>query len=133
MGGSIGQKGTDLCLNVDGNAETNGATVNSWSCNSHAAQKWTVSGDSIQKKGTNLCLNVHENAETNGATVNLWSCNSLASQKWTVSGDSIQKKGTNLCLTATYWVGQVYLLGCTSHAACGEINCPQPQKWTYHF
>ncbi|WP_199809096.1 ricin-type beta-trefoil lectin domain protein, partial [Streptomyces sp. NRRL WC-3626] len=80
-------KGVDgKCLDVDNGGTADGTEVQVWTCNSSAAQRWTVSQDgSLRALGK--CLDVSGGGSADGTRIQLWTCNGTGAQKWAAQSD----------------------------------------------
>merc|ERR1719456_1892367 len=88
----------NLCLNLDHNRMHNGAAINLWTCNGHAAQKWVSSGGQVKlTSNPSFCLNLDHNRKHNGAAINLWTCNGHAAQKWQAATYVLGETDKNAC------------------------------------
>jgi beta-glucanase (GH16 family) len=89
------------CVDVAGAATTDGTAVQLWTCNSTAAQRWTVGTDgTIRALGK--CLDVSGGSTADGARVQLWTCNGTGAQRWTITTSrDIVNQQANKCLDAT--------------------------------
>jgi hypothetical protein len=110
-GGSGGSGGTsgvlrgtssNRCLDVPGQATTNGTLLQIWDCNGGANQQWTaLSNGELQVYG-NKCLDVPNHATTAGTRVEIWDCNGGANQQWTLNADgTVVGRESGLCLDVT--------------------------------
>jgi glucosylceramidase len=69
------------CLDVAGGAAADGTAVQLHTCNSTAAQRWTVAADgSVRALGK--CLDVSGASTADGARVQLYTCNGTGAQRW---------------------------------------------------
>jgi hypothetical protein len=75
------------CLDDRGNGSANGNTVDIWTCNGTAAQKWTYAGDGTLRLN-GKCLDTAGSGTAGGTKVDLWSCDGHASQQWVPGTDS---------------------------------------------
>jgi GH25 family lysozyme M1 (1,4-beta-N-acetylmuramidase)/protocatechuate 3,4-dioxygenase beta subunit len=87
------------CLNDAGNSSKNGAAQDIWTCNSSAAQKWTIVADgTIRIHGR--CLDVSHGGTASGTAVDIWACNGSGAQQWQVqTGGELVNPQSGKCLT----------------------------------
>ena len=96
----VGKAVTDFsgkCLDDHNRLTTNGNTVDIYTCNGTAAQRWTFSGGALVVIG--MCLNDPHRGGNDTALV-IWTCNGHTSQQWThrSNGEYVLKLN-GLCLT----------------------------------
>ena len=85
------------CVDVNGGSSVDGATVQLWSCNGGANQRWTVNGSTL--RALDKCLEVSGTA--NAAAVRLWTCNGGEGQNWTAGANgSVVNPRSGKCLDA---------------------------------
>jgi hypothetical protein len=93
------------CMDVGGNAATNGAVVDVWDCTFAADQLWTSTAAQelrVTIGGVTKCLDAYNNQVTNGTKIELWSCNGGQNQKWTLnSNGTIVGVQSGKCLDVT--------------------------------
>lgn len=78
-----GANGEEFCLNVPGNKQFNGRTLNLWKCNGRPQQQFVYKNGAIETRGGAKCVDVR--AE-DGLTLQLWDCLPEASgQQWHVA------------------------------------------------
>jgi Ricin-type beta-trefoil lectin domain/Ricin-type beta-trefoil lectin domain-like len=69
------------CLDLNGGSTTDGTAVQLYSCNSTAAQDWTLySNGTLQNSGK--CLDAFDAGTGDGTLLDLWDCNGGANQVW---------------------------------------------------
>ncbi|WP_405143152.1 ricin-type beta-trefoil lectin domain protein [Sphaerisporangium sp. NBC_01403] len=88
------------CLDVKGNVDTAGTTLDIWDCSGQANQafEFTSAGELRTLNGTR-CVDAYGNQTAPGTQVIIWSCNGQANQKWRRnSDDSIAGTQSGLCL-----------------------------------
>ncbi|HEU5384069.1 MAG TPA: ricin-type beta-trefoil lectin domain protein [Ktedonobacteraceae bacterium] len=117
---------SNRCLDVPGQATTNGTLLEIWDCNGGANQQWTaLSNGELQVYG-NKCLDVPNHATAAGTRVEIWDCNGGANQQWTLNADgTVVGRESGLCLDVT-GAG-------TANGTVVEIwtcNGGSNQKWT---
>ena len=98
--GEIRGAGSNRCLDVNAQSQSDGATVQIWDCNSGANQRWTLtSGNQLTVYG-NKCLDAP--SATSGARIAIWSCTGATNQQWRVNADgTITGVASGLCLDVT--------------------------------
>jgi hypothetical protein len=108
--------GSGRCLDVTGQATSNGSPVAIWDCNGGANQQWTrLANGSLQVYGTK-CLDVRNHATAPGSAVAIWDCTGGTNQRWTWGADgAIVGAESGLCLDVN---GQ------------GTANGTRVQVWT---
>ncbi|MFE9566795.1 RICIN domain-containing protein [Streptomyces sp. NPDC006487] len=78
--------GTQLCLEIRGDAVEDGATANQWTCNNSRTQRWTTTNPggwgTIVNVNSGKCLEIRGDAVEDGATANQWTCNNSPTQSW---------------------------------------------------
>jgi hypothetical protein len=94
--------GSGKCLDVPGQATTDGTLLQIWDCNGGANQQWThLSNGELQVYG-NKCLDVPNKATTQGTRVQIWDCNDGTNQQWTLNTNgTVVGVGSGLCLDVT--------------------------------
>ena len=90
------------CLDVPGQAQSNGTQLNLWDCNGGTNQQWTTtSGQQVQVYG-NKCLDAENGSSAAGTRAIIWDCNGQANQQWTLNGDgTVRGVQSGLCLDAS--------------------------------
>lgn len=83
---------TRACIDLDRNNTGNRTPIQTWYCNGHSAQQWSLmnsgSGYSannfwIKKAGTSKCLDISGGARHAGAKIQLWPCiKGGSAQQW---------------------------------------------------
>ncbi len=85
------------CLDVSGGNSADGTKIQLWTCNSSAAQRWTVSGATLRALGK--CLDAAGGGTANGTKAQLYTCNGSGAQNWTPRADgTIQNPVSGRCL-----------------------------------
>ncbi|MFE7778998.1 ricin-type beta-trefoil lectin domain protein [Streptomyces sp. NPDC057445] len=93
------------CLDVQGGGKTNGTPVQIYTCNSGAAQQWTLEGGEddlhLRNVGSQKCLDVAGNASANGTKIVISDCYKSKGQSW--KGDvrassALKSVSTGKCL-----------------------------------
>ncbi|PSL52065.1 PA14 domain-containing protein [Saccharothrix carnea] len=88
------------CVDVDNAGTADGTKVQLWTCNSTAAQQWTVSTDGTVR-AFGKCLDVSAGATANGTVTQLWTCNGTGAQQWVAQPDnSLRNTRSGRCLDA---------------------------------
>ncbi|MEV0570721.1 glycosyl hydrolase [Dactylosporangium sp. NPDC050588] len=127
VGAPVVSVASSRCLDVTGNASTNGTQVQIWDCNGQQNQGWvfTAAGE-LRTFNERKCLDVPGGAGTAGTILAIWDCNGGANQRFARSSDgSIRSTPSGLCLdvtsNATANGTRVELWACN-----GQAN----QRWT---
>ncbi|MFI0504380.1 lectin [Streptomyces albogriseolus] len=91
----------DTCLDVDNAGTADGTRVQIYTCNSSAAQRWTVSGDGTLR-ALGKCLDVSGGGTADGTRVQLWTCNGTGAQVWAAQSDgTVRNPQSGKCLDAS--------------------------------
>ncbi|MEV8508684.1 PQQ-dependent sugar dehydrogenase [Actinoplanes sp. NPDC051475] len=86
------------CLDVAGGATADGTKIQLYTCNTTAAQAWTVTPNSTIK-ALGKCLDVAGGATANGTKAQLYTCNNTAAQTWSAQADgTIRNPQSGRCL-----------------------------------
>ncbi|MFD3373318.1 MULTISPECIES: PQQ-dependent sugar dehydrogenase [unclassified Streptomyces] len=113
------------CLDVDNAQTADGTKVQIWTCNTSAAQKWTVSGDGTLR-ALGKCLDVSEGGSADGTKIQLWTCNGSGAQTWAAQSDgTVRNPQSGKCLDAS---GGTWNDGTAVHLWTCHANANQ--KWT---
>ncbi|MEU9786337.1 ThuA domain-containing protein [Streptomyces phaeochromogenes] len=113
------------CLDIDNAQTADGTKVQIWTCNTSAAQKWTVSGDGTLR-ALGKCLDVSEGASADGTRIQLWTCNGSGAQTWAAQSDgTVRNPQSGKCLDAS---GGTWNDGTAVHLWTCHANANQ--KWT---
>ncbi|MFE1260771.1 lectin [Streptomyces albogriseolus] len=89
------------CLDVDNAGTADGTRVQIYTCNSSAAQRWTVSGDGTLR-ALGKCLDVSGGGTADGTRVQLWACNGTGAQVWAAQSDgTVRNPQSGKCLDAS--------------------------------
>ncbi|GGW91684.1 lectin [Streptomyces chartreusis] len=89
------------CLDVDNAGTADGTKVQIYTCNTTAAQRWTVADDGTLK-ALGKCLDVSEGANADGTKIQLWTCNNTGAQKWAAGADgTVRNPQSGKCLDAS--------------------------------
>ena len=82
----IMQKGTNLCLDVQGASRKRGCNIDVWSEHSDASEQWsikpTATGYTIQARCGGFYLDICNAATENGTNVEVWDLDDGISQRW---------------------------------------------------
>ena len=98
--GEIRGAGSNRCLDVNAQSQSDGAVVQLWDCNGGANQRWTATASNQLTVYGNKCLDVASNAA--GTRARIWSCTGSANQQWRINADgTITGVASGLCLDAT--------------------------------
>ncbi|GGQ27223.1 glycosyl hydrolase [Streptomyces pseudogriseolus] len=89
------------CLDVDNAGTADGTGVQIYTCNSSAAQRWTVADDgSLRALGK--CLDVSGGGSADGTRIQLWTCNGTGAQKWAAQSDGmVRNPQSGKCMDAS--------------------------------
>lgn len=113
------------CLDVDNSQTADGTKVHLWTCNSTAAQRWTVAADSTVK-ALGKCLDVSGGGSADGTRIQLWTCNGTGAQKWEPQANgTVRNPQSGKCLDAS---GGVWNDGTAVHL--WTCHTGPNQKWT---
>ncbi|AGL16786.1 ricin-type beta-trefoil lectin domain protein [Actinoplanes sp. N902-109] len=98
--GEIRGVGSNRCLDVNGQSQSDGAAVQIWDCNGGTNQRWTpTSSGQLTVYGTK-CLDAP--GTTAGTAVRIFSCTGGTGQQWRINGDgTITGVASGLCLDVT--------------------------------
>ncbi|MFF7319770.1 PQQ-dependent sugar dehydrogenase [Streptomyces albogriseolus] len=89
------------CLDVDNAGTADGTRGQIYTCNSSAAQRWTVSGDGTLR-ALGKCLDVSGGGSLDGTRVQLWTCNGTGAQVWAAQSDgTVRNPQSGKCLDAS--------------------------------
>ncbi|MFJ4749162.1 PQQ-dependent sugar dehydrogenase [Streptomyces albogriseolus] len=89
------------CLDVDNAGTADGTRVQIYTCNSSAAQRWTVSGDGTLR-ALGKCLDVSGGGSLDGTRIQLWTCNGTGAQVWAAQSDgTVRNPQSGKCLDAS--------------------------------
>ncbi|MFC4852720.1 ricin-type beta-trefoil lectin domain protein [Actinophytocola glycyrrhizae] len=96
--GPVVSAATNKCLDISGSATADGTKIQIWTCNSTAAQQWTIGGDGTFR-ALGKCLDVKTSGTANGTLVQLWTCNGSDAQVWSVQANgSLVNPQSGRCL-----------------------------------
>ncbi|MFE0572409.1 PQQ-dependent sugar dehydrogenase [Streptomyces albogriseolus] len=113
------------CLDVDNAGTADGTRVQIYTCNSSAAQRWTVSGDGTLR-ALGKCLDVSGGGSLDGTRIQLWTCNGTGAQVWAAQSDgTVRNPQSGKCLDASggTWEDRTQVHLWTCHTGPN-------QKWT---
>ncbi|HET7013646.1 MAG TPA: glycoside hydrolase family 3 C-terminal domain-containing protein [Streptosporangiaceae bacterium] len=114
----IGYQG--LCLDLAGDANTNGTKVEIYTCNGTDGQEWTIEpNNTVQANGK--CLDVTGGGTANGTLVDLFDCNGSGAQTWIPQPNgALLNPQSNACLDDTGFSTtpgtQVQIWSCSGNA-----------------
>jgi len=113
----VGYEG--LCLDVTGDANTNGTKVEVYTCNGTNGQQWTEEPNgTIHADGA--CLDVVGGGTANGTLVDLYQCNGTGAQVWQPQPDgALLNPQSGACLDDTGYGGsgtQVQIWSCSGNS-----------------
>jgi hypothetical protein len=102
VSGALVGVGSNRCLDVPNQSQTNGVQLVIWDCNGGANQQWAqLANGAFQVYGTK-CLDVRGQGTAPGTIVDIWDCNGGANQRWTFNADgTIVGVQSGLCLDVT--------------------------------
>ncbi|MFG2347501.1 PQQ-dependent sugar dehydrogenase [Streptomyces phaeochromogenes] len=113
------------CLDIDNAQTADGTKVQIWTCNTSAAQRWSVPGDGTLRV-LGKCLDVSEGATADGTRIQLWTCNGSGAQTWAAQSDgTVRNPQSGKCLDAS---GGTWNDGTAVHLWTCHANANQ--KWT---
>ncbi|MCZ7436038.1 ThuA domain-containing protein [Micromonospora sp. WMMC241] len=86
------------CLDVRNAATADGTQIQLYTCNSSAAQTWTVTPNG-PVKALGKCLDVNGGANADGTKIQLWTCNGTGAQNWSAQADgTVRNPQSGKCL-----------------------------------
>jgi predicted alpha-1,2-mannosidase len=89
---------SSLCLDDSQSSTTDGNPVQLYTCNSTAAQSWTIAADGTVRV-LGKCLDAWQSGTTNGTKIDLYYCNGSGAQQWKAGpNNSLVNPESNLCL-----------------------------------
>lgn len=99
--GALRGVGSNRCLDVLGQSQTDGTNLQLYDCWGGANQQWTsTAGGQLTVYGSK-CLDVPNHATAAGTRVEIWTCNGGANQQWRVNSDgTVVGVESGLCLEA---------------------------------
>ncbi|MDI9835205.1 ThuA domain-containing protein [Streptomyces sp. KAU_LT] len=113
------------CLDVDNAGTADGTKVQIWTCNTTAAQRWTIGTDSTFR-ALGKCLDIDNAGTADGTKIQLWTCNGTAAQVWTPQTDgTVRNPRSGKCLDAS---GGTWNDGTPVHL--WTCHTGPNQKWT---
>jgi poly(3-hydroxybutyrate) depolymerase len=90
------------CLDVAGQSQNNGSTVQLWDCHTGANQQWTSTTAGELRVYGGKCLDAENGGTSAGTRVIIWDCHGGANQRWNVnSSGTITNAQSGLCLDAS--------------------------------
>jgi hypothetical protein len=111
------------CVDVNGGAWANGTTVQSWECNTSAAQRFSFNSNGTLSGGSGFCLAPAGGGA--GSPMQVRTCGG-ANQTWQFRSDkSLFNAGSGLCLNDPGYPGTNRQLTMAACAGAGS------QQWTY--
>ncbi|WP_328351121.1 ThuA domain-containing protein [Streptomyces sp. NBC_00445] len=89
------------CLDIDNAGTADGTKIQLYTCNTSAAQRWTVADDgTLQALGK--CLDIDNAGTTDGTRIQLYTCNNTGAQKWAAQPDgTVRNPQSGKCLDAS--------------------------------
>ncbi|MGA5518031.1 lectin [Streptomyces pseudogriseolus] len=113
------------CLDVDNGGTADGTEIQIWTCNSSAAQRWTVADDGTLR-ALGKCLDVSGGGSADGTRIQLWTCNGTGAQKWAAQSDgTVRNPQSGKCMDAS---GGTWEDGTPVHL--WTCHTGANQKWT---
>ena len=113
------------CLDIDAAGTADGTKVQIWTCNSTAAQRWTIGTDSTFR-ALGKCLDIDNAGTADGTKIQLWTCNGSAAQQWAPQADgTVRNPNSGKCLDAS---GGTWNDGTAVHL--WTCHTGPNQKWT---
>ncbi|KAB2976750.1 DUF1080 domain-containing protein [Streptomyces sp. SS1-1] len=113
------------CLDVDNAGTADGTKVQIWTCNTTAAQRWTVDTDSTFR-ALGKCLDIDNAGTADGTKIQLWTCNGTGAQQWVPQTDgTVRNPRSGKCLDAS---GGTWNDGTPVHL--WTCHTGPNQKWT---
>ncbi|MFG3185310.1 PQQ-dependent sugar dehydrogenase [Streptomyces nigra] len=113
------------CLDIDAAGTADGTKVQIWTCNSTAAQRWTI-GDDSTFRALGKCLDIDNAGTADGTKIQLWTCNGSAAQQWAPQADgTVRNPNSGKCLDAS---GGTWNDGTPVHL--WTCHTGPNQKWT---
>ncbi|MEU2787097.1 lectin [Streptomyces sp. NPDC007110] len=113
------------CLDVDNANTADGTKVQIWTCNTTAAQRWTVGTDNTLR-ALGKCLDIDNAGTADGTKIQLWTCNGSAAQQWAPQTDgTVRNPRSGKCLDAS---GGTWNDGTPVHL--WTCHTGPNQKWT---
>ncbi|MFI7212762.1 ThuA domain-containing protein [Micromonospora maritima] len=86
------------CLDVRNAATADGTQIQLYTCNSSAAQSWTVTPNG-PVKALGKCLDVSGGGSADGTKIQLWTCNGTGAQNWSAQADgTVRNPQSGKCL-----------------------------------
>jgi len=104
-GGSVGPLrgvGSGRCLDVTGQSQTDGTSLQIFDCWGGANQQWTQTSSNQLTVYGSMCLDVPNHATSAGTRVQIWTCTGGANQQWRLNSDgTVVGVESGLCLDVT--------------------------------
>jgi len=104
-GGSVGPLrgvGSGRCLDVTGQSQTDGTSLQIFDCWGGANQQWTQTSSNQLTVYGSMCLDVPNHATSAGTRVHIWTCTGGANQQWRLNSDgTVVGVESGLCLDVT--------------------------------
>ncbi|MBC9718940.1 ThuA domain-containing protein [Streptomyces sp. TRM66268-LWL] len=90
------------CLDVRSGASADGTQIQIYTCNSSAAQQWTVGAADQTFRALGKCLDVSGGGSADGTKIQLYTCNGSGAQKWAPQSDgTVRNPQSGKCLDAS--------------------------------
>ncbi|MFD4532919.1 ricin-type beta-trefoil lectin domain protein [Kitasatospora sp. NPDC058397] len=132
-----GTGGARLCLDVTSARTADGTPVETWTCNSTGAQKWTRPGDGTLR-ALGKCARPAGGSAGAGTGIELATCDGSDSQKWQDGANgALVHTASTLCLDLPGWnqnpgtpVGLWYCTGSANQQWPATANAPTGPSYT---
>ncbi|MEU6548061.1 ThuA domain-containing protein [Streptomyces sp. NPDC046859] len=113
------------CLDIDNAGTADGTKVQIWTCNTTAAQRWTIGTDNTFR-ALGKCLDTANAGTADGTKIQLWTCNGTGAQQWVPQADgTVRNPHSGKCLDAS---GGTWNDGTPVHL--WTCHTGPNQKWT---
>jgi ricin-type beta-trefoil lectin protein len=100
--GALRGVGSNRCLDVLGQSQTDGTYLQLYDCHGGSNQQWTSTSSGQLTVYGSKCLDLPNHATAAGTRVQIWTCNGGANQQWRVNSDgTVVGVESGLCLDAT--------------------------------
>ncbi|MEV5710675.1 non-reducing end alpha-L-arabinofuranosidase family hydrolase [Actinoallomurus sp. NPDC052274] len=100
--GALRGVGSGRCLDVSGQSQTDGTSLQIYDCWGGANQQWTSTSNGQLTVYGGKCLDVPNHATAAGTRVQIWTCSGGSNQQWRVNADgTVVGVESGLCLDVT--------------------------------
>ncbi|MCO5990437.1 ricin-type beta-trefoil lectin domain protein, partial [Actinoallomurus spadix] len=100
--GALRGVGSGRCLDVVGQSQNDGTSLQIYDCWGGANQQWTSTSSGQLTVYGGKCLDVPNHATAAGTRVQIWTCNGGTNQQWRVNSDgTVVGVESGLCLDVT--------------------------------